>query len=63
MWMSGHGRVVHNPNAWSDAGVYTFSTLAINGAPDTNTIYQIRGTSLTNIWAVGASDALHKTTP
>lgn len=57
------GSVVRGTNLWGDAGVYQYSTLALNGSPNTRSLGQIRGTSNTNLWAVGRERAFHKTTP
>ena len=46
-----------------DAGLYEVSTIALNGAALDVPFHQVRGTSNTNIWAVGQRYALHKTTP
>lgn len=45
------------------AATFTFSSTAINGAPLDEPLYQVRGTSNTNLWAIGREYALHKTTP
>lgn len=54
---------VTNAGISPDAGTYTVSSLALNGAPLDAPFHQVRGTSNTNLWAVGARYALHKTTP
>ncbi len=46
-----------------DAGRYEVSSIALNGAALDVPFHQVRGTSNTNIWAVGQRYALHKTTP
>jgi hypothetical protein len=46
-----------------DAPTYTFSSTAINGAPLDKPLTQVRGTSSSNLWAIGLQYALHKTTP
>ncbi|OJY28040.1 MAG: hypothetical protein BGO98_20995 [Myxococcales bacterium 68-20] len=46
-----------------DGGLYEVSTIALNGAALDVPFHQVRGTSNTNIWAVGQRYALHKTTP
>lgn len=78
VWMSGWGLALHTPaNAdhWrtgaiinsppDDSGAPTVdvSTLSLNGGALDAPIHQVRGTSNTNLWAVGARYALHKTTP
>lgn len=62
-WISGKGIVARVDNAWDDGGVYTISTLALSGAPVRSDLLRIRGTSNTNLWAIGAGYALHKTSP
>jgi len=42
---------------------YSISTTVLNGAPLDRPLYQVRGTSNENLWAVGLRYALHKTTP
>jgi hypothetical protein len=61
-WLSGKGMVVRAENAW-DGGAYQISTLALRGAPIRSDLFRIRGTSNTNLWAIGAGYALHKTSP
>ena len=46
-----------------DAATYEISSTAMNGAPLDEPLYQVRGTSNTNLWAIGREHALHKTTP
>lgn len=46
-----------------DAAAFSFSPTAINGAPLDTPLNQVRGTSNTNLWAIGLHYALHKTTP
>ncbi|MDF2692975.1 MAG: hypothetical protein K0S65_1358 [Labilithrix sp.] len=78
-WLSGWGLLLRTPNdpgAWSsglglrsegtadvDAATYSISTTVLSGLPLDAPLYQVRGTSNTNIWAIGAHYALHKTTP
>jgi hypothetical protein len=57
------GSVLHGTNVWADGGVYEYSTLALNGSPNDQPLQRIRGTSNTNLWAVGGTRAFHKTTP
>jgi len=61
-WISGKGIVLRAENAW-DTGAYEISTLALRGAPIRADLFRIRGTSSTNLWAIGAGYALHKTSP
>ena len=46
-----------------DAATFTVSSTAINGAPHDKPLHQVRGTSNSNLWAIGLHHALHKTTP
>ena len=78
-WFSGWGLVIKSedgPEKWSRgfglakpddntpaAGSYEISTLALNGAAFDRPFYQVRGISNSNLWAIGAGYALHKTTP
>lgn len=57
------GQVLRATDVWTDAGAYDFSSIALNGAPILSTIERVRGTSNTNLWAVGGKHVLHKTTP
>lgn len=69
VWLLGEGngnlagRIIRGTNVWGDAGVYGYSTLVRNGAPNLQQLFQLRGTSNTNLWAVGVQRAFHKTTP
>jgi hypothetical protein len=48
-------------NSGKDGGAtYSISTTALNGGPLDRLLYQIRGTSNDNLWAVGSRYALHK---
>ena len=62
-WSANRGIVVRGSQIWGDAGVYEFSSIALNGAPSESPPNRIRGTSNTNLWAVGDGYALHKSTP
>jgi len=42
---------------------YSISSTAINGAPLEGQLYQVRGSSNDNLWAVGSRYALHKNNP
>ncbi|AKU95255.1 hypothetical protein AKJ09_01919 [Labilithrix luteola] len=57
------GAVMHGTQVWSDAGTYEYSTLVLNGAPNAQPLNRIRGTSPSNLWAVGLNRAFHKSTP
>lgn len=57
------GVVVRGANIWNDGGTFQYSTLVLNGAPNTQRLSTIRGTSNNNLWAVGVDRAFHKTSP
>ncbi len=57
------GSVLRGNQPWADGGAYEYSSIAQNGAPSYSLPLQIRGTSNTNIWAVGDRYAIHKSTP
>ncbi|MDF2694761.1 MAG: hypothetical protein K0S65_3144, partial [Labilithrix sp.] len=59
----GGGGVLRGTKVWTDAGAYEYSTLALTTAPNFQPLQRIRGTSNTNLWAVGDDRAFHKTTP
>jgi len=63
-WSNGKS-LLYPTNPQFDAGEGTFdvSTIALNGTPLDAPFHQVRGTSNTNLWAVGARYAFHKTTP
>jgi hypothetical protein len=68
IWLShsstgGAGIVVSGDDVWSAGGSYTISTLSLTGAPLEGSGFKIHGTSNTNLWLVGARNALHKTNP
>jgi len=60
-WLSGNGLVVQGSNVLDDGESWRISSIAQNGAPVREYLYRIRGTSTSNIWAVGNGYALHKT--
>lgn len=55
--------VMRGSSVWGSNPQYGYSALAINGVPNANRLYTLRGTSNQNIWAVGTGHAYHKTTP
>ncbi len=59
----GASTVMHGTNVFSDGGLYQYSTVSMNGEPNPKRLVRIRGTSNTDIWAIGDQRALHKTTP
>lgn len=60
-WLAGDGIVVRGSNVLQDTGSWEISSIAENGAPIRSQFYRVRGTSTSNIWAVGNGYALHKT--
>ncbi|MBN9164039.1 MAG: hypothetical protein J0I07_23945 [Myxococcales bacterium] len=62
VWLSGWGRVVRGTDVW-DGGAYRISTISRAGEPINRPIFQVRGASNDNLWAIGARHAFHKTTP
>ncbi|AKV02673.1 hypothetical protein AKJ09_09336 [Labilithrix luteola] len=62
LWLAGWGRVIRGSDVWS-GGAFGISTIALGNGPINRPIYQVRGTSNTNLWAIGVRYAFHKTTP
>ncbi|MBN9165828.1 MAG: hypothetical protein BGO98_08530 [Myxococcales bacterium 68-20] len=62
LWLGGAGLVVRGTDVW-DGGAYELSTISLSGGPLGRPVYQVRGVSKTNLWAIGVHYALHKTTP
>lgn len=62
LWLGGTGLIVRGAGVW-DGGAFEISSSSLNGAPLTWPIYRVRGTSNSNLWAIGVRYALHKTTP
>lgn len=64
LWLSGLGLVIRGTDTWNgDGGTYQISTTALSRGPLRRPIHQVRGTSDTNLWAIGDRYALHKTNP
>lgn len=71
LWIVAHraaggvgGSVMRASALWSsDAGTFDYSTLVINGAPNTEPLERLRGTSNENLWAVGRYRAYVKSSP
>ena len=65
VWLSGYSHIVRGDTSDLDAGNFAFavSTVSTTNLPLGVPLYRVRGTSGTNLWAVGAGYALHKTTP
>ncbi len=62
VWFTASGLVVRGTDPWG-GGKYEVSTIALMGAPIGKRVYQVRGTSQSNLWAIGEHFALHKTAP
>ncbi|MBN9167188.1 MAG: hypothetical protein J0I07_40040 [Myxococcales bacterium] len=79
VWLSGWGLILrtgNEPAKWNtglglyppdhhnpfDGATFSVSTTVLNGSPLDRPL-QVRGTSNTNLWAIGPRYALHKTTP
>ncbi len=62
VWLTGWSLVARGKGV-GDAATYQVSTIALNGAPLQRDMYRVRGTSSTNLWAIGNGYAFHKTTP
>ncbi|MBN9166058.1 MAG: hypothetical protein BGO98_22565 [Myxococcales bacterium 68-20] len=63
IWLGGPNIILRGNQDLTDGGTYDVSTIALKGAWLETPIYQIRGSSHVDRWAVGARYALHKTTP
>ncbi len=63
IWLGGVNVVARADDAWVDGGTYQISSISLNGAWLTTPVHQIRGSSNSDRWAVGARYALRKTTP
>lgn len=61
-WTSTSVLVFQGKDPW-DGGAREISSIAIRGTPNVNQLFQVRGTSNSNLWAIGERNALHKTTP
>ena len=59
LWLTGWSLVARGA---SDGETYQVSTISLNGGPLATDMYRVRGTSSTNLWAIGNGYALHKTT-
>ena len=63
VWLGGPNIILRTGQDLADGGSYQVSTISLTGAWLETPIYQIRGSSNVDRWAVGARYALHKTTP
>jgi len=63
LFVAGFGVVLRNPTAFDDAGSFSYSNLLMGGSFIGKQFNSIRGTATNDIWIVGDSYALHKTTP
>ncbi len=61
-WLGGAGLIVRGTSVW-DGGTFAVSTAALSGLPLNRAVYQVKGSSNSNLWAIGVRHALHKTTP
>ena len=61
-WLTANGLVIRGADPWA-GGAYEISSIAQRGTPNTSDIHRVRGTSPTNLWAIGDRIALHKTAP
>lgn len=59
-WLSGNGIVLRGTNVLESDNDWQISSIGRNGAPIQKLFYRVRGTSTSNIWAVGEGNALHK---
>ncbi len=55
--------ILRATSIWGGGGAFEFSTIAINGSPNTEQLTRLRGTSNQNLWAVGTHSAYVKSTP
>jgi hypothetical protein len=62
VWLTTNGLVIRGSDPWA-GGAYEISSIALRGSPITNDIHRVRGTSQTNLWAIGDRIALHKSAP
>ena len=61
-WFSASG-LVRKGTVAGGVAEFDVSSIAMNGVPHTKPLYRIRGTGPSNLWAVGARYAFHKTMP
>lgn len=59
-WLSGSGLVLRGAGVLEGTGTWEISSIGLNGAPIRKLLHRVRGTSTSNIWAVGEGYALHK---
>ncbi len=62
-WLTAAPGIVIRGDATGDGGSYAISSLALDGNPIRVDMNRVRGTSDTNLWAIGNGYAFHKTTP
>ncbi len=65
LWfITNENSILRATDVWTDAGAsIQYSTLARNGAPNDKPLTVLRGTSTSNLWAIGEYRAFHKSTP
>jgi len=56
-------QIAASPFEIDGGATYSISSTALNGAPLDTPLYQVRGSSNDNLWAVGSRYALHKKNP
>ena len=61
-WLTRWGIVIRGEET-ADGGSYAISSLVLDGKPVRAAMHRVRGTSDTNLWAIGDGYAFHKTTP
>lgn len=61
--LGGVTQILRGENLWGESGTFASSTLVRNGVPNLSQLYGLRGTSTSNLWAVGNDNAYHKSTP
>ena len=63
VYVAGFGAILRNPASFDDASTFSYSSVALDGSALDKQFFAIRGTAPKNVWVVGESYALHKTTP
>ncbi len=63
IWLGGPNILLRGSQDLTKGGTYEISTLSLTGGWLDTPIYQVRGSSNIDRWAIGARHALHKTTP
>ena len=70
IWLGAYSLVVRGEDVWTDGGTYAISSISLNGGVLSSTaptgdmpVYQLRSSSMGDVWLAGDHHALHKTTP